>query len=532
MEQLDLSPWLPGPLSEHIIETFHMCAPDVTENNMDAVKLLAAQIINTCLGVYIPDFPKPKPASMYLVLVGPPRSGKGTLMKIALAFYAGVSAAMEREIGRGIKIVGSATAEGLRQELATARLRKKRWEHLGPQGRVIQIWERVTPPRGSEFYSSMAEILDGAWDSTDLSKSRVTEGLPVKVEADSYYFSLLWDCHPERWREVLASIGGTYGSTRRLLPVPVQGELSAFGREEEMSRVIGILPRRVAEFASMIRPLFGKSILVELPPLRQLGDEVRRLDLESDERGLVEDYTRRLLAAWAVDACFPLVMQVIHRREVCISTSLSMEGDTSITDSNNCITKITTITRNNLNNFDDLVIVLKCSSMNGYVQKITGHNQHNLQMHRKLLTVGRVWVQILHGMLRGQVKIDEEVIARYRAKLEEFWAERRRRGKPPYAVKKEVWHSVFHGMVKNKLKPIFETLAELGYMVVRRVGRATYVFDPSARLCGTCAWFNTKACPFKGYTDIGDSPEDHQCDKYTPVGEEDQSISLGDLATG
>ena len=179
--QIDLTPYLPGPLSKHIIETFYTCAPDVCKNNPLAVKIIAAQIINTCLGVYISDFPKPKPASMYIVLLGGPRSGKGTLLKIARAFYEAVSRHMQRTLAgeKGIKILGGATAEGLRDQLATAvySRKKREWKELGPQGRVVQIWERVTPPSGSQFYETMAEILEGAWDSSCLDKERVMEGI-------------------------------------------------------------------------------------------------------------------------------------------------------------------------------------------------------------------------------------------------------------------------------------------------------------------------------------------------------------------
>ena len=520
MAQIDLTPFLPGPLSKHIIETFYKCAPDVSRNNPLAVKVLAAQIINLCLGVYITDYPKPKPASLYIVLVGDPKTGKGTLIKIASAFYAGVSVLAERLGKRGIKIVRGATAEGLRDQLATAILRRKtrEWKELGPQGRVIHIWERATPPNKSEFYETMAEILEGAWDSTDLSKFRVTDGLTIRVDADSYYFSLLWDSHQERWRSVLANLGGDYGTARRILTIYMKGELPDFNDEEDNDDIIGELAIRIRDFARMIEPLFGTSILVKLPSLSPLNRLMDELQVDKSQRMMIADYTKRLTASWIVDVLYPLivktvgvpdeVIQVIEGWQRSLSRSLSLSDF-------ECITNLTSITSNNLNNFDERLITC---SMCGYTSNITSITSNN-RLAGLVLDVAKTWIHLIRQASCGEV-IEDERVAHYKAKMQEVFAERARRGQPLYMTKKEFWHKVFSGIAKPKFDPLYNTLIELGYIIVRKYYHAEYVFHPKARHCGTCMLWGTETCPNTDLkTGIRPDPRDEPCELYRPVGE-------------
>jgi len=517
MTQIDLTPYLPGPLSKHIIETFYTCAPDVCRNNPLAVKIIAAQIINTCLGVYISDFPKPKPASMYIVLLGGPRSGKGTLLKIARAFYEAVSRHMQRTLAgeKGIKILGGATAEGLRDQLATAvySRKKREWKELGPQGRVVQIWERVTPPSGSQFYETMAEILEGAWDSSCLDKERVMEGIRIRVDADSYYFSLLWDCHPERWGKVFSNLGGDYGTARRMLAVPIKGEVGGFGGEEESAEVVGELSLRTSQFARMIEPLFGFSILVTLPDLSRLRRTVETLKIEEKYREAIEDYTKRLLAAWIVDSTFnELVRRVIETREGSPPPSLPQSVYTE-----KCVIEPvrTSITSNNLNNFDAQVIHCLLGSKKPSNQLEPSNLGSGSDLSGRVIAVGEVWIRLLSSMYVGE-GIEDERVAHYKSRLERFWDERVREGKPLYASKKEIWLKVFSGREQRTFEPLYKTLQGLGYIVVRRHGRAEYVFKPDAKYCGTCALYD-EGCPAKDKEGVGPDPRDEPCELYKPM---------------
>lgn len=543
MAQIDLTPFLPGPLSKHIIETFYKCAPDASKNNPLAVKILTAEIINIACNVYINDYPSPKPASMYIILIGEPKTGKGTLIKIFASLLKAVDDAARYDDSLGIKFVISATAEGLRDELATAVKTKKGWRELGPQGRVIHIWERATPPDSSQFYETMAEILEGAWDSIDLSKSRVTEGLPKKVEAGSYFFSLVWDCHPERWNKVFRNLGGDYGTARRMLPIYMRGELPDLSKPP--LDLIDELILRSREFANMVRPLQPYAVLVDLPDMSGISEVIRRSTLKREERHMIVEYLRRLTASWIIDILFP------HLRSMAEEAFTGLQGSPlglsrciplfdSPSPAGRKIERDATATCNQ----SSATWKLTCKPSVNFCKHCKHLMLLTMEVYKSPVTTCKLvnstaltWFKLLEEHYGASPSLEDEVTARFAKKADEFFyrlvndekyfrdrllpkyghKDKSLRFGKPCCSKSTFWIEVIGGRKAREANDIFKTLIGIGRITIRKVGSSEVVMPSWARLCGTCALYD-EGCPnMDSRAGIRPDPRDEPCELYRPV---------------
>ncbi|RLI19018.1 hypothetical protein DRO54_09285, partial [Candidatus Bathyarchaeota archaeon] len=69
---------------------------------------------------------------------------------------------------------------------------------------------------------------------------------------------------------------------------------------------------------------------------------------------------------------------------------------------------------------------------------------------------------------------------------------------------------------KQKAVPYLHSMAEAGYVVIRRKGRSTIVLDSTLKVCGTCSKFGQN-CPLdpgnEGFVEIFDDP----CEDYVSI---------------
>ena len=447
--QLDLTPFMPGGFMHHWLEFVKLNHPDVATHNLTAVKLAGAMLLSNIAKIYINTYRQP-PASWFLILVGKPRCGKGSIISCVRKV-----AATMRAAGVHIYTTGESTPEALLPYLNEKHNVIQCWEEVGGMLRRIGRGKKIV-----EYYQGLDKILNNAYYASQIVHLRKDEKKYVEVEERSYFLSFIWDCTPDEYGELQRVLGGETGFSRRVLPVRMSDvELPYFSDFKYDPRSVEHLQAMV-EIAKM---LDEQCFYVDVD-LGFLEDKLRKLDCDRLTKSCIADYTRKLVAACLVDWMIrPGIVatknsegyEVMKVMKEIYGLHLSTLPSHNLT--------LPYITKHNL-------ITLK-SDKNSIIPQVilTSYN-----LITSLLT-------------RFQVLADEEV-ARYSEKTREYL------DKKPCITKKEWVLKVLCGLPSRVYKPLMETLEDIGVIRVVRRKRGTYILDPNAKICGNCVLFDSSLC--------------------------------------
>jgi len=279
----------------HWLKYVEFMSPEMFSNNVFAVKVAGALLLNTAAKLYLVDYRLP-PATIFAILIGDPRTGKGTLMKYVRDVIHDTNLLSKEPF---IKVIGNATAEGLRDELANKIwIKKKReWDERGAAKVVVQLWERAHTMVGSKWHRGLAEVLDQAYYGATISQRRMTDGSTVVAEEGTYYFSFLWDVHPPHWGSLVDFLKGEYGFLRRVLPLRFTGKLPYFRKGRPPPEAA----QHRVEAAKRLARLADIGFAVDLPDMPELEEAVESLELKEDYKSMLADYVKKLTAATIMD---------------------------------------------------------------------------------------------------------------------------------------------------------------------------------------------------------------------------------------
>jgi hypothetical protein len=438
--QLDLTPFMPGGFVSEWMKLLEATHPDVVRSDPWACKLVGAALLAHVAKVFYNDFRLP-PATLYLILVGKPRSGKGSILSAA--------SAVATELG--VNVVGDATPEALAQEL------EENWN-------TMQIWEdvgRSITEKGKDYYEGLHNLLNNLYFLSPVKQIR-KQAKSVLLKARSYLFSFVWDTTPEEWGAVEEVLRGPTGFTRRTLPVRMSdAELPYFKFWEPTPEA----HRHLLALKLIAEELKDKAFLVDLGALEASGleERIRGLEVDRNARSRISDYVKKLTALALVDSVIR-VIEVRGRLGVKITPSPHVRlFKQPIENSLTLLTSITTITTYNLTITEPKAVIDRA---------LTTYNQ------------------VVEGLGRFTLLADEEV-QRYAELTKEFL---RRRGS---CTKKEWWLQVMKGKKKRYVDEVQATLEGMGVVRAVVIGRTTHFVNPELKVCGTCRHFMAPTCKLR-----------------------------------
>ena len=138
----DLRPFIPGGFMSGFLGYFEKNYPDLTANNLDVLKVVGLQSLALLTALHVNEYRRP-PASMYLILVGDPKSGKGTILseirdKLTMLY---------RVSGNRVKIIGEPSPPALGKSLSNWHWKKTKnggeWTEHEPAGPTLMVVEEA-----------------------------------------------------------------------------------------------------------------------------------------------------------------------------------------------------------------------------------------------------------------------------------------------------------------------------------------------------------------------------------------------------
>ena len=488
-------PWSHRGFMVRWLRYCEVAMPDVARLSPFACHVVGAAMLNSLLNVVLEEHPRPHPATFYASLVGPTLSGKGTLLEAVetwLAEYNRHRQMMNRE---GVTVLkGPATAAGLRDALATkvfvkGEKGKREWRELPAKGPTFLIWPRMTPDK---WTATLVEFLEEAYYARSHGQQRITKGARVVVDGGTYTLTFLCDSHPERWKEVLRRLEGEFGLRRRILDVVMGGRV--------LSQGLGPPDYHAAEDEMRILEDLAKlpdiSIVVRLPDLTPVYEEIMRWPLDDETKVMAVDYVRRLTAATLVDDVVPVLLETLHVTSNTHHSLLQM------------LERLANPHTNAGPSFKSILVTesVRVPSPLTFVTFLTLLVPGDRDA---VVEVARLWAErIRANVFRGP--IEEQHMASVVSRLQAFMSER-----GPVVSKREVWLHVLGGRAKDEADRIFSTLEGLGLVIIRPVSaKRSYIVDPSAKICGSCRKFyfcdKVKGVPRR------DRLEHPACEDYEP----------------
>ena len=483
MTQLTLDPWIPGGFMELWLEWVETQSPDYAERKLDVWKILGSVILNTAVKV-VADIDPVRTGNMVVGLVGP----SGSIKTWAITRIMRTCAPLLS--------IPTGTPEYLLQKIGDRAFGIVYETEIGT---VIKQADRR-----SGYMRIWGDIVDKIYDLDALEAGR-KRSQSVFIEPYSYYVSV---CTAGTSKDYMGIFDNWPGLKRRFLMLNM-GEVAP-------SRVWKISARGaevLAELRALLEGLMNHMLVVRVEHPEVINEVAKReVDSKVSDpllRRRVFDYTVKLFYALAADTALTSLLRegsVVGSQSVSVKerrrgreyelTTLSLTQPAT-DDGNHGVEGVVSIFK---------PLITRCG----------------VKFLSVLSVDCRSWatdIQELSALLRRQLPTLPTLDAPEREYAEFVEDVRDLLKEHGFTTLRELCYR--RNWVKRTALKYLETMAEAGLIVVRKKGRSTLIFNPSMKVCGTCAWFNTKACPFKGYADIGDSPEDHQCDKYTPVGEED-----------
>jgi hypothetical protein len=383
--------------------------------------------------VFYNDFGLP-PATLYLVLVGKPRTGKGAIMR----------AVKSTAVTLGLNVVGDATPEALAEELESYPNTVQVWEDVGSIVSKRQLRDR---------YIGLDKLLNNMYYLSFIEHRR-KQAKTVILNERSYLFSFIWDTTPEEWGAVEEILGGPTGFARRVLPVRMSDvELPYF----KFWRPNPEAARHLAALKKIAELLRDKCFMVDLEVLKEsdLEERMKGLDLDPNGRSRVSDYVKKLTALALVDR----VIGCYWKSGVC-EVSLRSES---------------------LQQFSTSITLLT------FQHPITSYNIYNIPS-RDVINTAITCYNIITR--RPLTTLAEEDLQRYAEATRELFSRR------PVVSKREWWLKVLKGRRKSYVDEVLRTFVGLGIIIVRYVGRSCYLVDPHARVCGSCRHWGTAMCKY------------------------------------
>jgi len=458
--QTVLDPFIPGGFVDKWIRFFEGTSPDVLKNNPLQVKIVGTLLLNAATKLYLIDYNLP-PATLFLILIGDPKTGKGTIRKRVMEVVKDANAiAMAKGDEPFIKIIGDTTTAALREQVANKLwLKKKReWKDLGPAGIVIQLWERADSMIGNKYMADLPEVLDTLYYGGTVMQKRVTEMATYVAEEGTYYFSLIWDTLPPYWGKLLRFLRGEYGFLRRVLPLKLTGRLPRFKGRRKATAEAAEARVWLAKFFYYMR---DTGFAVELPEMPEMEDEVEALRLSDDYKDMLADYVKKLTASTILDH---VLARLVTRLQGPPDPSL-FNRSFRILDGVTCVTKLTS------SNF--------CNLVTRTVELVTGSD---LTSVTSVTRIARSWLYALLSCIQKTTIHDADLYEKIE-KTKKLFREKQK----DILTRKEWWLGVLGGGHSRKeVLEYLRALEELGVVRLWVKGRAMYVVAPWARCCINC----------------------------------------------
>ena len=469
--QLTLEPFIPGGFMYHWLKYVELMSPDMFRNNVFAVKVAGALLLNAASKMYLIDYRLP-PATIFAVLIGDTRTGKGTLMRYIRDVVHDANVFFLKE--PFIRIIGNTTAEGLRDELANkVWIKKKReWQDRGPAKVVIQLWERAHSMVKSKWHASLPEVLDAAYYGDTIGQRRMTDLATVVAEEGTYYFSFLWDVHPPHWGSLVDFLKGEYGFLRRVLPIRFKGKLPLFAKY----RPNPASARHRVEAAKILASFKDIGVAVELPEMPEVAEKIESLPFSDDVKSMIADYVKKLTAATLLDYVLSKVEDLeswLQRLQGYTVSSTGTSHHISLNISTiKSVTLVTRITNSNYCNFVTRTLEISCEGLKS-LRSVT-------RPCNPVTTLALLWLDQIRNNIVFYT-VSDTLVSEKMVRTEKFLEE-----KGGIATKKEWWLNVLGGVRKRVADELLQTLEALGVFKTWRMGRTTYLVAPWHKCCLNC----------------------------------------------
>jgi hypothetical protein len=315
---ITLEPFMPGGFISEWIQLMEILHPDVVKKDTEAVKLAGAVLLQHIAKVFYNahDYP---PATLYLILVGKPRTGKGAILRTVNAVAQTL----------GINVTGDATPEALAEELS---------EHPN----TIQIWEDVgyivARKQLRDKYIGLDKLLNNLYYMSPITHRRKM-AKSIYLPARNYMFSFIWDTTPTEYGSVEEILGGPTGFSRRVLPIKMSDtRLQYFTYTTPDPKAA----THLARMKHIAETLQNTAFLVDFTHTDitdTLRTKLEQLTIDEYEKSRINDYVNKLAALALVD-------RVISNYKTLPTTDIQLLTFTPVTtyvvSSNDTATLLTT----------------------------------------------------------------------------------------------------------------------------------------------------------------------------------------------
>jgi len=471
--------------SKAIVDYLRLSMPNFCENNphIPWIFSCAATALASRMSYVTWDR---NPATFFIALIGPVRTGKSTYIREFLRLFRGTNLS-EIPIG---------SPESMLESIDVIRHGWIWYDEVGDLMKKVDSYMGPFLPLLNKMY-----YLDG------LSHTR-TKGGGVVIQPEDYYVHAFFSGTPKDWTMLEKKAIG--GFVRRVLVLNVNKHIPFFSGEKPSEEALRFRYKLYELINTIIKNLTKTEIWVDLPSYSELREPLENAHMNLEKKSMVEEYFYKVIAAYVVANLITFDInedpddlntnEIIHRMQrngVRYGIDVSVEENTP--------TKA--------------LVFVKVPEPEEKEDNITLDDFMPPNYHR-------VVFNMLLNAVKPGVSAPEETVADNITKIKE-WIES---GGNVVVSKRTFVREILTLRKASEYEPVIDVLLDAGYIkLVDHVykGRQVQyvVLNPQARICANCIHFRTDECPLlegvydPKYRILKVPPWAKPCDKFELEGE-------------
>ncbi|HHC19349.1 MAG TPA: hypothetical protein ENK81_02985 [Euryarchaeota archaeon] len=446
--------------------------PDFFNMNKEIIDILATSVANLATTAYIANKPE-RPGNMYITLLGSPRSGKTTALRILTAIL---------DSGK-IAEIPNGTPEAIAEALEDKKKGYLFWDEAEELLKKAKTYMDIFPNLLNKMY----------YCDTITMARRTTKS--VKIQRGTYYVNVYMTALPEQWAEIEETFSG--GFSRRTLTLYTAGEIPLFRETivEDDSRAMDVM----VSIAYTIMALSNVKIKAKVRGLSVLADRVEKEIVEHEKMSMVEEYLYKIALGKAIAES----IEVLDYSEATVDKVI--ERFINNLRRSRYLDDYSTISIDDLDDYSNTTSITTAGSSNSSI--ILEHTNGNINFIPINLNVflKRSESVELYDMIQksaiNELMIADRRMYRIISRIQQY-AKRK-----PIMPRREFIREVLKMRNASQYTSVLRYLLDAEYIRTISYKRRSYiVLNPFAKMCANCKkWGECKTSPFDS------------CDAFDPV---------------